>query len=185
MNKEISVQKYKSLKEDSKLRKQAQHMYLHKGFYPTEIADTLGIDINELGHYVFGSDRTGTAKTSWKYMLDNDVMPNHVGYYKEVKNSYIKKTESKLLDAVNKVADHILDDEDAIQDMTTKDLSNLVTSFSQIDKIGRLEDGKSTSNVTTRRTSYSLREIVSGKDKETREVSPEDYDVEDITPEDN
>lgn len=166
MTSEITIRQFKSLKENRELRNQAMAMYMSGEFYPTEICDRLLVDIEELGILVFGKDRTGTSKTCWKYLKDTGQVPKFVSVYEKIKPLYIKKTEKKILDTVNKVIDNIGDDEEKINDMDTKDLNNLVTAMEKIDKIGRLEEGKATTHTVTERTSYSLREIVNKKKEE-------------------
>ena len=160
---EITIRQYKSLKENKELRNQAMAMYMSGEFYPTEICDRLLVDIEELGILVFEKDRTGESKSCWKYLKDSGQVPKFVSVYEKIKPLYIKKTEKKILDTVNKVIDNLGEDESKIQDMDTKDLNNLVTAMEKIDKIGRLEEGKATTHTVTERTSYSLREIVAKK----------------------
>ena len=149
------------------LLKQAKIMYLSGQFYPTEICEKLGVDINELGLYVFGANKQGTTKTCWKYMLDNGDIPNYVSTYEEIKPHFIKKTEKKLLDKINEVVDCLVDAED----MDTKDLVNLVGSYEKVDRIGRLEEGKSTSNVMTQKKTFSLRDIIASKKEDIEDAN--------------
>lgn len=163
---------YKSIKENRELRIQAMAMYMSGEFYPTEIAQRLSIDINELGYYVFGADKTGTSKTCWHHLKETGQAPKYLSVYEKIKPMYIKKTEKKVLDMVNKIVDNLADDEDAIRDMTTKDLNNLVTSLEKIDKIGRLEEGKATSHTIQERETFSLRDIVA----QSKKVKDEDIE---------
>lgn len=175
MTSEITIRQFKSLKENKELRNQAMAMYMSGEFYPTEICDRLLVDIEELGILVFGRDRLGTSKSCWKYLKDSGQVPKFVSVYEKIKPLYIKKTEKKILDTVNRLLDNYADDEDGkvsekIDDMDTKDLNNLVSAMEKIDKIGRLEEGKATTHTITERTSYSLREIVAKKKADAAEI---------------
>jgi len=160
MSNEITVNQFKSLKDNKQVRDQAMAMYMCDHFYPTEIADKLHIDIEELGLYVFGIKKDGLAKTCWKYKKDNNLMPQFLQVYEKIKPMYVKKTEKKLLDMVNAVVDNLAKDKDKLLDMDTKDLTNLIASMEKIDRIGRLEEGKATSHTVQERQTFSLREVV-------------------------
>ena len=163
MTKEITINQFKSLKNNKDLRDQAMAMYMSGEFYPTEICDKLHLDINELGRYVFGADKTGTSTCCWKYKKDNGDIPKFISVYERIKPLYIKKTEKKLLDITNKLLDNLQEDEDKILDMDSKDLTNLISSMEKIDKMGRLEEGKATTHTVTERTTFSLRDVLNKK----------------------
>lgn len=167
---EIVISTFKSLKTNRELKNQAMAMYMSGEFYPTEICDRLHVDINELGEFVFGVNRLGTDKDCWKYRKEAGDIPKFISTYEKIKPMYIKKTEKKILDAVNKIMDNLGEDEDKINDMDTRDLNNLVTAMEKIDKIGRLEEGKATTHTVTERTSFSLREIINNKRRKLPDV---------------
>lgn len=156
---EIEVKQFRTLRGNQQLRAQAMKMYMSGIMYPTEIASKLNIDINELGHYVFGPDKTGESPTCWKSMKDRGQVPKFVDTYEEVKVIYIKKTEKKLLDMANQIIDN-LSEKEKIDDMETKDLINIINSLEKVDRIGRLEEDKPTQNVITERKSFTLRDII-------------------------
>lgn len=152
--------KYHKLSENKDLKRQAMLMYVSGEFYPTEIASKLNIDIEELGYYVFGADKTGTSKSCWKHLKDENKLPKWTETYKAIKPMYIKKTEAKLLKVVNKVIDNIESDPTILDELDTKDLASLISSYEKIDRIGRLEDGTATSHVVSERRSFTLNDIV-------------------------
>lgn len=141
-------------------------MFMSGKFYPTEIADRLSIDINELGYYVFGADKTGTSKSCWHHMKESGEQPHFLAVYEEIKTLYIKKTEKKLLDAVNEAVDNLVSS-GKIEDADSKDLVNLVSAMEKIDKIGRLEEGRATSHTVNETKSFSLRDIEAQSDSIT------------------
>lgn len=153
-----TLKTYRSLKDNNELRRQAMLMFFSGKFYPTEIASMLSVDINELGYYVFGKDKTGTSPSCWHNKLQTGDYPKFIEVYEEIKTLYVKKTEKKLLDAINDTLDKLADN-DEIQDFDTKDLANLVNSMEKIDKIGRLEEGKATSHTIQERPTFTLRDI--------------------------
>jgi len=160
---------YKSLKDNPALKRQAELMYYSGGFLPTEICERLCVDIEELGKYVFGGDRSGTSTHCWRYKKDHGEAPKFLEVYEATKPMYIKKTEKKLLDIVNEIVDAIGADREKILDMDSKDLSNFISSLEKIDKMGRLEEGKATSHVVNERETFSLRDII-GKSRVIRDV---------------
>lgn len=156
----MELVKYHKLSDNKDLKRQAMLMYVSGEFFPTEIASKLNIDIEELGIYVFGKDKSGTTKACWKYLKDNGTLPKYVETYEAIKPMYIKKTEAKLLSIVNKVIDNIESDPTILDELDTKDLGSLISSYEKIDKIGRLEEGKATSHVVSERRSFTLNDIV-------------------------
>jgi hypothetical protein len=166
-----------SLKNNPDLRVQAMHMYFSKEFFPTEIALFLNIDINELGEYIFGKSRAGTAKRCWYYMREKGQTPKSLSTYVSIKPMLIKKTESDLIDVVRKGINKIVNDEDA--ELTPDSITKLVSAYEKMDKIGRLEDGKATSHVINENRSFSLREIVDDK-KRFYDDDIEDVEYEEI-----
>lgn len=164
----IEIPKFRSLKENKQLRRQAMSMYMSDEFFPTEIAAHLQVDINELGEYVFGHNRKGDSKSCWKYLKEQGQIPQYASTYEDVKTLYIKKTEHKLLKMANKLVDK-LNSEDKLDEMQTKDLINIINSLEKVDRIGRLEEDKPTQNVVTERKSFSLRDIVASKNNPSEE----------------
>lgn len=171
-NEVTHFQEYKSLKDNKELREQARAMYMLDKFYPTEIAQRLSVDINELGRYVFGDNGKGTSPHCWKYKKENDGEQFYVKTYEKVKSLYIKKTQKEILDLASMVIESIKNDPDKINEMKASDLKNLIDSYEKVDKIGRLEDGEATSNVAVGRTTFSLRDILKSE--------PDDADVIEI-----
>lgn len=160
MENEITIREYKSLKDNPELKKQAMAMYMSDDFFPTEIAEYLGVDINELGEFVFGRDKSGTNPSCWKAKKDRGEVPRYIQVYERVKPLYLKKTEKKTLDITNKLLDKIANDPDLFEEMGTRDLKNLIDSMEKIDRISRLEEGKATSHVASERTTFTLRDIL-------------------------
>jgi len=156
----MELQTFRSLKDNKSLRDQAQAMFLSGEFYPTEIAQYLSVDINELGHYVFGENRQGTTKSCWHYQKENNRAPVNIANYEKIKPMYIKKTEKRLLDVTNKLIKK-LDNDSRIDEMDTRDLINLINSMEKVDRIGRLEEDKPTQNIVTERKTFTLRDIIS------------------------
>lgn len=159
----MELQTFRSLKDNKSLRDQAQAMFLSGEFYPTEIAQYLSVDINELGHYVFGDNRQGTTKTCWHYQKENNKAPVNIANYEKIKPMYIKKTEKRLLDVTNKLIKK-LDNDTRIDEMDTRDLINLINSMEKVDRIGRLEEDKPTQNIVTERKTFTLRDIISNSE---------------------
>lgn len=160
----MELVKYHKLSENKELKKQAMLMYVSGEFYPTEIAAKLSIDIDELARYVFGKNGLGTDKSCWEYKKVHGNVAKWTETYEAVKPLFIKKTEKKLLDAVNKIIDRISSDDTVMEELDTKDLASLIASYEKLDKIGRLEEGKATSHVVSERTTFSLRDIVENVD---------------------
>ena len=153
-------------------------MYFSEDFYPTEIADTLDIDINELGIYIFGPSKDGKDKDCWYRRKIENNPSRHIATYVSVKPNLIKKTEAKILDRISKALEDIEGQENPL---SVKDLKDLTDSMEKIDKIGRLEDGKATSHVVNEKATFSLRDIVAKKienikDAEFKEIEEDDKD---------
>lgn len=162
----------KTLKGNKDLMIQAMSMYYSEEFYPTEIAEHLNIDINELGEYIFGRDKTGTTSSCWYAKKKNNNPQKFLSVYTSIKPMYIKKTESKLLTQINRALDDILESD---AKMDTKALKELVDSMEKIDKIGRLEDGRATGHTISEVASFSLKDIMAKKKDEESIISDVEY----------
>lgn len=166
----INISKFRKLSENQKLLNSAKAMYFSDKMFPTEIAEKLNIDINELGEYVFGKDRTGKSKHCWYYLKEQGKEPEFIHHYEEIKTIYIKSTEKKLMKAIDESIESLLKDKSKMLDMEPKDILNLIAAYEKMDKIGRLEEDKPTSHSISERKTFSLREIVEERKAKDAEV---------------
>ena len=165
----VEENNYDSLKESKELRDQARHMY-YSGIFPTEIAEKLNVDINELGYYVFGADKTGDSPSCWFQRRLNNPSNSFITY-ERVKPYVLKSTEAKLMDRVHSSVDKMIEDKKVFENIG--EIQTAVSTIEKIDKITRLEEGKATAHIQSSRKSFTLREIVDGM--EPADESEESY----------
>lgn len=163
----------RSLRDNTKLRKQARHMY-YQGFYVSDIVEHLNVDIDELGFYVFGSDGTGKALTCWSHIKLHRP-PASLVSYTELKPIVLKSAEAKIFNRIAATAEQWIK-EDRV--FSADEMSKAMSIIEKMDKISRLEEGKITSRMEVVKRTFSLRELEQGvidediEDVDFKEVEP-------------
>lgn len=142
-------QKYSDITLD-----RARHLYF-SGVSPTDISESLDIDIEDLGYLCFGPNRKGTLSTCW--YAEKKTRPElSVHTYQVVKPTIMKQSEMRLMEVINRSTDHLIES-DEILDLD--DMSKAMGMVEKIDKITRLEENKATENIEVHQ-SFTLRDIL-------------------------
>ena len=153
----------------------AQQFYFG-GILPTDISETLDMDMEDLGYLCFGIDRTGRSPDTWHHqMLERPA--DSITTYTSVKPLLLKKSEMNLMKLINDSTEEMVEKDEKL-DMD--DMSKAVGMIEKMDKIGRLEEGKATENIEIS-AGFSLRDIANGKQiEEPPTPSPQEVDESDI-----
>lgn len=120
----------------------------------SRIAHETGLPVAKVRKIIFGKDETGTDPGCPYYLkkYHGDVLP--VKKYQEVKGQLILQAEYQLLGVIQKGIAKFIDDPPD----TVTELKDLMGMYTQLDKIGRLEDGKPTEII--KQTNYTPRRII-------------------------
>jgi len=145
-------QKYSAVK-----LKTAQQFYFG-GVLPTDISESLEIDMTDLGYLCFGMDRSGGSPDTW-YSQMQARPTDSITTYTSVKPLLLKKSEMNLMKLINNSTEEMVEEN---KTMDMDEMSKAVGMIEKIDKIGRLEEGKATENIEIS-AGFSLRDIANGK----------------------
>lgn len=145
-----------SLSADQKLLRRARDLYF-ADIYPTEICEQLNIDIEELGLYVFGADRTGQHPSCW--MAQRALRPAASAItFERVKPVLLNRAQARLFKTVDRTVEEWDQSKHTFTD--AKELKDATAALTELDKIQRLEEGKATEHRVNENRSFSLRDIV-------------------------
>lgn len=145
----------------------AKDMYF-SNIPPTDIARELNIDINDLGHKVFGYDKSGNDPECW-FQQRKKLDPRAFTHYIKTKGYVLTMAESRLVQKIVESA-YTLPDES----LNLDDMSKAVEIVSKLDKIGRLEKGEATENIQID-AGFTLRDIQNGKQISEDDVIDAEY----------
>lgn len=138
---------------DPKIKKEAREMFF-EGCLPTDIAESLNINFEELHLAVFGKNKKGTEPKCWHVLRQernkqltgrSDIQGNSVQGWTKTKYYYLNKTESRLMQLVQRSIDAFDAEDFLLTDM--KELRAALDALGIIDKVKRLEDGKPTEHI--------------------------------------
>ena len=154
----------------------ARELYF-AGIYPTEIAQALDIDMDDLGVLVFGEDAQGRAPSCWSQQrqqrLQDGALTNP-SEYKKVKSSYITQVESGMMRLLQEsITEHLREG----KKLSIFEIEKFTAAIERLDKINRLEEGLATEHIGVQFAEYSQKEIIEYRRNNTPYMS-EDVEAE-------
>lgn len=139
----------------------AKALYFNTPYSPQKIASLVGIKLTDLTQLIFGSNGYHTTDSSTWFYKKEVAGESCQMSYREIEPLMIAankaSTLAMLTDQTTKMQEYYLDPDRIMQ---IEDLAKLVDIFSSIDKIDRLEQGRSTAITSTELDRIDATEIV-------------------------